>query len=145
MSKQFSTKYVIPIVAVFLAGCETTGTIQGVSEGNGVQFEYEQRFFENDGTLRITMPDGETYTGKFVQHASSRTGDEWQVGESSDDDSIIFNNSSTVSSQAAAVLIGDKGSTMKCKLHLSDPDSGIDGGGIGSCKTSTGTPVDFSF
>lgn len=144
-SKLLSTKYALLLIPAFLVGCESTGTIPGVSDGKNVQFEYQQRFFESDGTLRITMPEGETYTGKFVQRTVSTTGDEWEIGESSNDDSFIFNNSNTTSSQAEAVLIGNKGSTMKCKLQLSDPSFGIDGGGIGSCKTSTGTPIDFAF
>ncbi|MFK8020480.1 MAG: hypothetical protein AB8B86_11960 [Pseudomonadales bacterium] len=144
-SKLLSAKYALLFIAAFLAGCESTGTIPGVSDGKNVQFEYQQRFFESDGTLRITMPEGETYTGKFVQRTLSTTGDEWEIGESSNDDSFIFNNSNTTSSQAEAVLIGNKGSTMKCKLQLSDPSFGIDAGGIGSCKTSAGKPIDFAF
>lgn len=145
MLKQSSISCAIFFIPVVLSGCVSTGTMPGVSDGRGVQFEYEQRLFANDGTLRITMPDGETYAGKFVQKASSTFGDEWLIGESSGDDSFIFNSSGTVSSQAEAILIGDRKSTMKCKFQFSDPDSGAVGGGIGSCQTSTGSPIDFVF
>lgn len=145
MLKLSSIMFAVLVISIVLPGCVSTGTIQGVSDGRGVQFEYEQRLFENDGTLRITMPDGEAYTGKFVQKASSTFGDEWQIGESSGDDTFILNSSGTVSSQAEAILIGNRKSTMKCQFQFSNPDAGAVGGGIGSCRTSAGSPIDFVF
>lgn len=145
MSMRLSLKIVLLTIAVSLVGCESTGTITGVSEGTGVQFEYQQSFFDNDGTLKIAMPDGETFTGKFVQKSSSTSGNEWEIGESSDDDSFVFKDSNTVSSQADAILIGNRGSSMNCKFQLSDPSFGIEGGGIGSCKTSTDKTINIAF
>ena len=107
--------------------------------------EYKQGFLENDGILKVTMQNGEIFSGKFVQKSSSKSGDAWKIGESSGDDNLILNDSTTVSSQAEAILIGNKGSTMKCKFQLSDPESGIDGGGIGSCRTSTGKMINMTF
>ena len=132
-------------MTLMLVGCESTGTIRGVSEGRSVQMEYEQGFLENDGILKVTMQSGETFSGKFVQKSSSKSGDAWNIGESSDDDSLILSDSTTISSQAEAILIGNKGNTMKCKFQLSDPESGIDGGGIGSCRTSTGKMINMTF
>lgn len=145
MSKPLPLNIVLLSIVITLAGCESTGTIQGVSEGRGVQFEYQQRFFDNDGALKITMPDGETFTGKFVQKSTSTSGNEWEIGESSGDDSFILKDSNTVSSQADAVLLGNRGNSMTCKFQLSDPSFGIDGGGIGNCQTSTNTPISFAF
>lgn len=142
----------LPIIAflnvtLMLVGCESTGTIRGISsEGRSVQMDYKQEFQENDGVLKVTMQDGETFSGKFVQKSSSRSGDELAIAiGSSSNDSIIFNGSTTVSSQAEALLIGNKGSTMKCIFQLSNPESGIDGGGIGSCKISTGKSINMTF
>ena len=33
---------------------------------------------------------------------------------------------------------------MKCRFRFSDPDMGIDGGGIGSCKVSDGHSVNVT-
>ena len=132
-------------ITLMLVGCESTGTIRGVSEGRSVQMEYKQGFLENDGILKVTMQNGEIFSGKFVQKSSSKSGDAWKIGESSGDDNLILSDSTTVSSQAEAILIGNKGTTMKCKFQLSDPESGIDGGGIGSCRTSTGKMINMTF
>lgn len=128
-----------------LGGCVTSGVIGGVSEGQQVQFDYEQAFFDNDGVLRITMPDGEQYSGKFVQLSSSTSGDDWEIGESSDDDSWVIKDRETVSSLAEAMLIGDRGHTMKCRFQFSNPDFGIEGGGIGECETSAANKVSVTF
>ncbi|GBL05912.1 hypothetical protein [Glaciecola sp. KUL10] len=125
-------------------GCTSTGTIQGVSGNNTVQFEYEQTLFEHQGLLKVTMPSGERFTGKYVQGSTTSSGTDWELGESSDE-SIILRDSTTISSKAEAVLIGDKGSTMSCWLTLSAPEVGLDGGGIGKCKTSTNKKVSFTF
>lgn len=128
-----------------LSACVNTGVIEGVSESEPVQFEYEQGAFDNDGLLSVTMPDGERYSGKFVQISSSTSGDDWEIGESSDDDSWIIKGSETVSSSAEALLIGSRGNTMKCNFQLSNADFGIGGGGIGQCKTSIGQTAAIAF
>jgi len=131
-----------------LGGCESSGTIRGVSgDGGSVQMKYKQLFQETNGVLKVTMQDGEIFSGKFVQKSSASSGDELAIaiGKISGNDSLAFNDSTTVSSQAEALLIGDRGSTMKCKFQLSDPESGIDGGGIGSCKTSKGKTINMTF
>lgn len=145
-------KRIIFIAAVFsmVTACVNTGVIEGVSDGQAVQFDYEQDFFENDGQLSITMPDGERYSGKFVQGSSSTSGNDWEIGESSDDDTWVLTDSTTVSSRTEALLIGNRGSTMKCKIQLSNPGSGlegggIDGGGIGSCRTSKDQQIAITF
>lgn len=132
-------------LALALGGCESVGTIQGVSDGRPVQLEYEQGFFDKDGQLKITMQDGERFTGKLVQRSSSTSGDSWEIGESSNDDSWILLGSTTTSSLAEALLISDKGNTMTCQFQLSNPDGGIDGGGIGKCETSDGRKVHATF
>lgn len=145
MRKYLAQKIGLTVIVTMLVGCETTGSIQGVTAGNNVEFEYQQGFFDNDGTLKVTMPDGELFSGKFVQQSSALSGDEWNIGESSGDDNITLKNSTTVSSQADAILIGNRGNTMKCKLQFSVPDYGIDGGGIGQCKSSLGKEIHLTF
>jgi hypothetical protein len=138
-------KYLMLGLLPIFTACVSTGSIEGVSEGNAVKFDYEQELFANDGTLKITMSDGETYTGKFVQSSTTKSGDEWVIGESSNDDSVVLKDSSSVSSDTQALLIGNEGSTMQCRFQLSDPDSGIDGGGIGTCRTSKQQDIALTF
>lgn len=130
---------------VLFVGCESTGKIQAVTNGKVVQFDYQQGLFENDGLLSVVMPDGERFSGKFVQNTSSSSGSDWEIGESSNDDALILKDSTIKSSQAKAVLIGDKGNTMQCQFQFSDPDSGVDGGGVGSCETSNNQKVHATF
>ncbi|GAA6137068.1 hypothetical protein NBRC116583_08150 [Arenicella sp. 4NH20-0111] len=137
--------FILAMTMFVLSGCVSTGSIDGVSDGKAVRFSYEQSAFENDGKLEISMPDGELYSGKFVQSSSSKSGDDWIIGESSDDDSLVLKDSTTVSSRTSALLLGNRGSTMKCKFQFSNPDVGIDGGGIGQCHTSKEQTVSVTF
>lgn len=145
MSKlKYSSCFVV-LALLFLSGCESVGTIGGVSDGRAVSFDYQQGAFDNDGTLAIVMPSGERFEGKFVQQSSSRSGNEWLLGEKSRDDGFVFKGSDTTMSQTQALLIGDRKNTMKCQFQFSRPQSGIDGGGIGSCMVSDGEEVSISF
>lgn len=137
--------FILAIYIASITACSSTGTIQGVSGNNRVQFEYEQTLFDHGGKLKVAMPDGEQFSGQFVQSSSSYSGTDWEIGESSDDDSIILKDSTTLTSEAKALLIGNRGSTMTCWLTLSAPEIGLDGGGIGKCETSKKDSVSFTF
>ncbi|MCF2948500.1 hypothetical protein L0668_10315 [Paraglaciecola aquimarina] len=50
--------FLLAIGIASITACTTTGTIQGVSGNNPVQFEYEQTLFDNGGLLKVTMLDG---------------------------------------------------------------------------------------
>ncbi len=134
------------LLLLILTGCESTGSIQGVSTGgSNVSFEYTQDIFANDGKLTVNMPDGEVFNGKFVQQSSSKSGSTWSIGESSNDDAFLLGDSTTTSSKTQALLIGNRGNSMKCQFQFSDPSFGIDGGGIGSCKISDGREINLVF
>ena len=102
-----------------LAACESNGVIEGVSRGEVVRMEYQQGFFDNDGKLTLIMPNGERFEGKFVQGSTSTDGDEIRIGESSNDDSWVLMDSEQRSSSAKALLLGDKGRSMKCEFQFS--------------------------
>lgn len=142
--KKLTTTTVI-LAALGLSACESIGTAQGVSNGKPVSFDYQQGFLANDGKLKVTMPDGELFEGKFVQRSSTGSGTGFILGRKSKDNGAIFNNSNNKSSSTQALLIGNRGNTMKCQFELSSPESGIDEGGIGSCQVSNGETVDISF
>ncbi|GAA6154066.1 hypothetical protein [Pseudoteredinibacter isoporae] len=128
-----------------LAACESNGVIEGVSRGEVVRMEYQQGFFDNDGKLTLIMPNGERFEGKFVQGSTSTDGDEIRIGESSNDDSWVLMDSEQRSSSAKALLLGDKGRSMKCEFQFSSARGGIDDGGIGECKLSDGKKVEVVF
>ncbi|MGH8273614.1 MAG: hypothetical protein ACRES9_05070 [Gammaproteobacteria bacterium] len=93
------------------------------------------------GTMFVTMPSGERYSGKFVVGQTSSTG--LGLGIKSGDPVLLDSSGNT--SQTAAVLMGNKGDSMHCKFLLSHPSDGIEGGGVGHCKLSTGQVIDATF
>ncbi len=139
-------KLLLITALVSLTGCVSNGTIVGVSQGQDVHFDYEQTMLENGGKLRIVMPDGEQYSGKFVSNSTSTSGGDWiMTGDSLSDDLMTIGSSTSISSLTEALLIGDRGNTMKCRFQLADPDSGLKGGGIGNCETSKNQKVAVTF
>tara|TARA_A100001015_G_scaffold303035_1_gene392015 strand:- start:235 stop:819 length:585 start_codon:yes stop_codon:yes gene_type:complete len=148
----FATVGFWSLIAIFtLAGCETTttGIMQGVTEGEAVMFQYSQDIFENDGTLQVTMPSGERFTGKFVQASTTSTEDAYIYGdifdEDDDDFGSVHSSETTMSSKSTAILIGNQGNSMECRFQFSSPEVGIDGGGVGHCETSFETRIDIIF
>lgn len=124
-----------------LSACATTGVIQGRMSGQPVQLQYHHSFWHQNGTITATMPNGEHFSGKFVIGTSSTTG--IGVGAGSGDVGVFTGSGNT--SNAAAVLMGNKGDSMHCSFTLSKPDAGLEGGGVGRCKLSTGQVVDVTF
>lgn len=82
---------------------------------------------------------------RFIEQLALKSGDDRIIGESSVDDSLFLKDSTSVSSRASALLLGNLGSTMKCKFQFSNPDVGIDGGGIDQCHTSKEQTVSVTF
>lgn len=132
-------------VILGLVACESTGVIEGVSDGDVVRMEYQQGFMESDGKLSLTLPDGEHFEGKFVQSSQVSEGDEIRIGESSGDDAWVFADSTRRSSAAKALLLGDRGRNMKCQFQFSSARWGIEDGGIGECKASDGQTIEVVF
>ena len=82
---------------------------------------YESSFLGGSGTLWMTLPSGENFTGPYrlVPHDPNR--------------------------QMTASLTGDRGSTMVCRFTLKEPGVGPAGGGTVQCQLSTGGLFDASF
>ncbi len=135
----------ITLTLILVSACTSTGVIQGVSQGRTVNMDYEQGFLDSAGKLSIKMPDDELYVGKFVQLSTSNSGNELVLGNSFSDYDWVIKDSNRVSSETRAQLIGNRGNTMECQFQLSDPGSGIDGGGIGNCLTSNDQKVVVAF
>ena len=97
------SKLILGFMIAMISGCQSIGTIQGTSEGSSIQLDYQQGFLENDGVLKVTMPSGEQFAGKFVQNSSTKSGIDWGIGESSGDDNFILTSSNKRTCQAEAI------------------------------------------
>ena len=118
----------------------------------------------NGGTLSVTLPDGESYSGRYLQITSTSTVDTlgwgWGYGYGwgpywgdwgawgpgpwygpADWTSFVRNYSGSV----VATLFGNAGHTMRCRFHLASPELGLSGGGVGECQTSDGRHIDAQF
>ena len=42
-------------------------------------------------------------------------------------------------------LLGNQGGRMRCRFRLSEPEEGLQGGGLGSCQTGSGERIDATF
>ncbi|MGH8128364.1 MAG: hypothetical protein ACRETC_08360 [Gammaproteobacteria bacterium] len=132
---------VLAVCVLALAGCATNGVMQGRTAGQAVQLHYHHSFWNQNGVLDVVMPNGESFSGKFVIGTSSSTG--LALGTKSDNTAVVSTSGNT--SRAAAVLMGNKGDSMHCTFQLAHPSDGIEGGGVGHCKLSTGQVIDATF
>ena len=142
--KPFTARRGLPLLMsglIALSGCATNGVMHGRTDGKAVQLHYHHSFWSQNGVISATLPDGERFSGKFVVGTSSSTG--IAMGAKSGDGRVISTSGNTA--RAAAVLMGDKGDSMHCNFLLSHPSDGIEGGGVGHCKVSTGEVIDATF
>jgi hypothetical protein len=141
----------------------TTGFIDGRLSSSGnpptpVSFVYKSEAFGDGGTLNVTLPGGESFSGKYTQVTSTSTadvvhpvfwdpiwddwgpfGNPWYPG--ADFSTFVKNYSGKV----VATLFGDRDDTMRCRFRLSSPESGMRGGGVGECQLSNGAKIDATF
>jgi hypothetical protein len=82
---------------------------------------YESSLFGKTGTLKTTLPTGETFAGPYV------------LDPNAPDKSITSR------------LTGNRGTSMVCRLTLSEPGVGPDKGGAMTCDLSTGGIFDARF
>ena len=108
-----------------LAGC-AGGPISGrlIVPGKApmqVTLTYTSSLFGGSGKLSTLLPDGESYSGKYI------------LTPYAPDDHMV------------SKLEGDRGGTMVCRFRLKEPGVGPDGGGTGKCSLSTGGSIDATF
>lgn len=154
--------------ALALSGCVASGPIQArlaATDGGGtpVAMQYRTERFGMNGTMTATLPDGEHYSGRFLQITSQTDAETldpfwggWGVGWAgwgpwtddygpyivgADVPTFIQNYSGKV----IATLLGDRGGRMRCRFHLADPEHGMEGGGVGECETATHQRIDVTF
>jgi len=130
-------KAIILAVITLTAGCD--GTMTGVVRGDGtrIPFEYSQGM---DRDFYSTTIDGENFTGQAIPAgASSGFGTVF----TSDGMHNVFTTSYT--GQFVALLLGDKGATMRCQMQYADTSGFTTAGGIGVCNHSDGRIVDITW
>ena len=128
--------------AALIAACAVNGVIPGRTSGKTVQMHFHHGAWTGaHGTISVTMPDGERFAGKFVVGTSDSTG--LAFGAKQGEAALVDTSGNT--SQAEAVLMGNRGDSMHCTFMLSNPSDGLEGGGVGHCKVSTGQVIDATF
>lgn len=129
----------LPVLA--LSACATNGVIHGRTAGKVVTLHYHHSFWSENGLIKTVLPDGEAFSGKFVVGRTDSSG--LGLGVKSGEPLVLTSSGNT--SQAAAVLMGNKGDSMHCEFQLAHPSDGLEGGGVGYCKLSTGQVIDATF
>jgi hypothetical protein len=154
--------------AAGLVGCVASGTINGRFSTPGtiplpVTLHYRTARFNQNGMLTVTMPNGEAFTGRYLQvtaDISAETLDpywgDWGVGWAgwgpwSDDYGpwIVGEDLPTFvrnySGKVIATLLGDRGGRIRCRFRLADPQQGMSKGGVGECEVSGGRNISAEF
>jgi hypothetical protein len=155
---------VLGFAGVLLSGCTMTGTIQGMwkprleAKSKPVTLNYVQFPSGTSGTLELTLPTGEVYTGKFVQITSATSSNNfnwggWQpywgdwapFGGPWYEGPAYSTFQRNYSGKVLATLLGDKNGTLRCRFQLAEPSYGLPGGGIGECEGSQGQRIKVTF
>jgi hypothetical protein len=149
-----------------LAGCVSSGPIAGQLSLPGqppqrVTLGYATDRFDEGGTLSVTLPTGERFTGRYIQVTSTSAvetigptwaswgpmwadwgpyGDTW-IGGPAD----VWTFRRNYSGRVVAMLFGDRGTVMRCRFMLVNPPGGMPDGGTGECQISTGGKIDAQF
>ena len=150
------------LLALGVVGC-ASGTVTGRVEVAGqssapLTMSWESGLFGESGTMAAVMPDGERFTGKYVvvRRGTGRIDPMWEgdappEARGAIDDTMWGASRDQVAfvdahvNKAVATLKGDRGSTMLCRFTLDAPESGLRGGGSGSCQTSRGARISATF
>ena len=108
-----------------LAGC-AKGPIRGQlalpdQTPQAATLNYESSLFGKNGTLSTTLPTGESFKGPYTLDATAP-------------DRTI-----------TSTLGGNRGNSMVCRLTLTEPGVGPDGGGTVKCDLSPGGAFDARF
>jgi len=146
LSRKFSVALFSILVAVLLSAC--AGTMRGMVQqsGDSVSLHFEDTGF-GYGQLKTTLPDGETFQGKFVEESSTSFGTGFGTAWSGNTTGYgtTFGTVESFSGNIEAVLFGDRKHTMKCCFRAADSMMGLPSGGIGMCQVSDGRVIDVQF
>lgn len=128
-----STKFLLIVLTIIgFTAIACSGTMKGIDRytGKRVYLDYEDQKF-GSARIRMTMPDGEHFTGKVVENPATPYASEG------------YPELDEFPGNTEAFLYGDRGSEMRCKFRLSDTVLGFRGGGFGLCEASDGRVIDI--
>lgn len=109
-----------------------TGQIRGT--GERVAIAYEQGL---DSDKYSTVISGEKFSGKAVMDGSTAgVGTAFGGGF----DTTLLG--ATTTNRFVAILLGDKGSSLECRMRYADSSGFTTSGGVGVCKHSDGRIID---
>ena len=113
------------------------------------------------GRISARLPNGERLTGKYLVVSSGlrreKIGEVWPEAPLPWDDPSTFGEDpwtigpsllafhASHTNKAVAKLEGDRGTAMLCRFTLNAGESGMGGGGSGTCKVSTGGKIAARF
>ena len=131
----------VAIIAAALAGC--TGTMQGTVRGEGtpVVVVWQQGL---DSDTYTAVVGGERFTGRAVMADASETATFATAfgilpgGRLATAQGFAV----TTSGKFKAILLGDRGSTLRCLMHYADTSGFTPSGGVGECHHSDGRVID---
>ena len=153
------------MVALSLLGCAsgpiTAELTQRGRPAQSLVMSWESGLFGESGTITAQLPDGERLSGRYLVVSPGLTREKigtvwpeapmpWDDGSTFDEDPwtigpslLDFHASHT--NKALAKLECDRGTAMLCRFTLNAGESGMGGGGSGTCKVSTGGKIAARF
>ena len=141
--------------ALMLSACTQTTTGNGqLTALNGyaaerVAFDIREEFLADSAMATVKMKNGELFQGKLViEKAVSDNlgvGLNWDIDKKKFGDLALFQNAKSESSSIPRGILMSHARSMECRLTLASPGSGFSGGGVGSCRLSTGETLPIQF
>ena len=137
-SRRNRMKQVITLLSIvfLIGGCASgNGYMRGVDNlGESISIKFNQGFASDQYSAEYR---GESFSGRAVM-----IGKEVSFGTAFVGDDIASGISSTTTGEVKAVLIGNKGTSLKCLMNYADSLGLINFGGVGSCVHSSGTQLE---
>jgi hypothetical protein len=153
------------VVILSLLGCAsgpiTAELTQRGRPGGSLVMSWKSGLFGESGTIAARLPNGERLSGKYLVVSPGLTrekiGTVWPEAAMPWDDRSTFDEDpwtigpslldfhASHTNKAVAKLEGDRGTTMLCRFTLNAGESGMGGGGSGTCKDSTGGKIAARF
>jgi len=130
----------ILLLALSACGGEMRGAVQS-PQGQplgAVRAQYTDNGF-GSGTIAVFMPDGETFDGSWSQATAQSTASGRVTSGSPSGSGTFFGTETYSANQYSAVLIGDRGHSMRCAFQGDSTHGG------GRCEVSDGRLVDVTW
>jgi hypothetical protein len=143
------------IVLSFLSLAAVACTVSGVGTGEltqaGIKTEPVSLQWhsnsDNGGTMTALLGDGDVFEGKYLQ-VTRQIADGWDNSASArpyGEGTAAEESTTEYTRRVVATLTDKSGAVLRCRFILSQPASGMAGGGSGQCRSSGGAVLDATF